>query len=81
MIYVVKLKGILLNNRPFNQPLSSNGKKSVLLINFISGNNNYTGMVLDGSVLVLNLDGRGQCRELEDILVNQGIHDISSIAY
>ena len=41
--FVVKLKGLLLNNRPLNLLLDSNDKKSVLLINFIFGNNNYTG--------------------------------------
>ena len=47
------------NIGPLTSPLDSNGKKSVLLINFILGNNNYTGIVLDGSVLVLNLGRQG----------------------
>ena len=43
-----KAKGSMTKNiGPLTSPLNSNGKTSVLLINFILGNNNYTGSVMD----------------------------------
>ena len=47
------------NIGPLTSPPDSNDETRVLLINFILGNNNYTGIILDGSVMDLNLGRQG----------------------